>query len=205
VSVAGIVDCGSGNVASVHHALDAVAGRVVRVTRAAELDACTHLVLPGVGAFGAFMGRLDALGLADALRERVLVRGVPLLGICVGMQVLAEQGTEFGPHRGLGWVPGKVRLLAAREAGLSLPHMGWSGLTGMGRSPLFRGIAEDATFYFVHSYCLDAPAGSLDAVEADYGERFVAAFSRGSLHGVQFHPEKSQRDGLQCLRNFLEL
>jgi imidazole glycerol-phosphate synthase subunit HisH len=204
VSVAGIVDCGAGNVASVHHALSAVAGRVVRVTAAADLDGCTHLVLPGVGAFGAAMERLRALDLIDALRERVLVRGVPLLGICVGMQILAEQGTEFGIHQGLGWVPGTVRRLAAGEAGLTLPHIGWSGLIGLRSSPLFRGIEEDATFYFVHSYCLEVPAGRLDTVQAEYGERFVAAFSRGNLHGVQFHPEKSQRDGLRCLRNFLD-
>lgn len=203
MTVAGIIDYGAGNIASVHHALSAVAGRVIRVTCAADLPPCSHLVLPGVGAFGAAAACLAGLDVLDELRERVLVRGTPLLGICVGMQILAEQGTEFGLHRGLGWIPGTVRLLDVREAGLPLPHIGWSSLIGMDRSPLFRGIEPDSTFYFLHSYHVDIPPGGPDTVQAQYGMRFVAAFSRGSLHGVQFHPEKSQRDGLRCLQNFL--
>lgn len=197
-----VLDYGAGNVRSVVN-LFASLGETQLSNDPAVIAAASHLVLPGVGAFGAAMAKVERRLPLELLRRLVLEEGRPFLGICVGMQLLAEEGLEHGHHRGLGWLPGRVAPLAS--AGLPLPHVGWNDVRVETDHPLLRGLDEPADFYFVHSYGFQAtdPAEVLATVE--YGERFAAVVGRGNVLGVQFHPEKSQGAGRRLLRNFLEL
>ena len=161
-----------------------------------SLEAARALVLPGVGAFGAAMANLQASGLDVALREQVLVKKKPFLGVCLGMQLLAEDSTELGYHKGLGWIPGNVVRMAPRK-GLPVPHVGWNTLESSE-------FPREAHFYFDHSYHFQcAPEWVLATCE--YGGKWVAAVRRDNILGVQFHPEKSQRSGLKLLRKFVSL
>jgi len=153
-----------------------------------------------VGAFGAAMARIQA-SIPLNLVERLVREGRPFLGICVGFQVLADVGHEFGEHRGLGWLGGEVRKLNSGDQ--PLPHVGWNSLHQQRESPLMRHMRPDEDFYFVHSYAMQpADAGDIVAT-TEYGESFVSAASRGNIHGVQFHPEKSQKAGRLLIENFL--
>ncbi len=207
-----IVDYGSGNLRSAAKAFERAAAEAgldlaVAVTDdPARIRAAERIVLPGVGAFAdCRAGLLARPGLLDALTAAVIDDKKPFLGICVGMQLLADEGREHGAHPGLGWIPGLVTRLA-EGPGLKIPHMGWNELslspTGVAH-PLFRGIAPGAQVYFVHSYAL-APARAEDVLAtADYGQTITAAVGRGNIVGTQFHPEKSQTIGLSVIRNFL--
>ncbi|WP_375402309.1 imidazole glycerol phosphate synthase subunit HisH [uncultured Sphingomonas sp.] len=193
-----LIDIGSGNLHSVENALRAAGSADVLVT--ADPDAmrgAERIVLPGVGAFGACAAALCAVnGLVDALEEAVLRDAKPFLGICVGMQLMADAGEEHGTHAGLGWLPGRVRRLEAGTASVKVPHMGWNDVIPVGEHPLLvRGEA-----YFLHSYAYDG-AGLL--ATTDHGGPVSAAIGRDNLLGVQFHPEKSQRYGLELLARFL--
>jgi glutamine amidotransferase len=205
-----IIDYGSGNLRSAEKALARVAaehgtGHEILVTadpgiaRAAE-----RIVLPGVGAFADCMNGLGAIdGMIDALTDAVIARGIPFLGICVGMQLLASVGREFGDHAGLDWIGGEVVRLSPSDSTLKIPHMGWNELHVLRAHPLFAGIAEGAHAYFVHSYEL-RPRDREDLLATtDYGGAVTAAVARHNIAGVQFHPEKSQGVGLTFLRNFL--
>lgn len=177
----------------------------VRPTRTEEDFArATHLVLPGVGAFGAAMRRLNELELVEPLR-RAAVDGTPVLGICVGMQVLASVGREFDEVAGLELVPGAVERIPAAEHGLRLPHMGWNEAAERRPSPLLEGLGRPPAFYFAHSYRFVPDDPAVVIASCDYGVDVVAVLSAGNVHGVQFHPEKSQRDGLRLLQNFAAL
>jgi glutamine amidotransferase len=192
-----VLDYGSGNLRSAERAL-ARAGADVTVTadldRAAEADG---LVVPGVGAYAACMAGIDALGAGPVIRDRVDA-GRPVLGICVGMQVLFDTGEEHGVvTKGLGVLPGEVRRLDAPI----LPHMGWNTVTPAPGSVLFDGLGEGTRFYFVHSYAAVSTEGLVTT--AEHGEPFVAAVERGSLCATQFHPEKSGDDGARLLQNWL--
>ena len=192
-----VLDYGSGNLRSAERAL-ARAGASVTVTSdlAAAADA-DGLVVPGVGAYAACMAGIEALGAGPVIRERVDA-GRPVLGICVGMQILFEAGDEHGEvTKGLGVLPGEVRRLGAPI----LPHMGWNTVATDPASALFRGIAGER-FYFVHSYAATATEGLVTT--AEHGEPFVAAVERGSLSATQFHPEKSGDAGATLLRNWLD-
>jgi len=194
-----VLDYGSGNLRSAERALARV-GADVTVT--ADLDAAAAadgLVVPGVGAFAACMAGIDAVGGGDVVRER-LRREQPVLGICVGMQVLFEKGVEHGAQTtGLGVLPGEVTRLQAPV----VPHMGWNTVEPPPDSVLFRGV-EGERFYFVHSYAArDVPAAK--TTYAEHGERFVAAVERGALSATQFHPEKSGDAGATLLSNWLTL
>jgi len=197
-----VLDYGAGNVRSVVNLFESLAETQLS-NDPAVIAAASHLVLPGVGAFGAAMAKVERQLPLELLRRLVLEEGRPFLGICVGMQLLAEEGLEHGHHRGLGWLSGRVAPLAS--AGLPLPHVGWNDVRAETDHPLLRGLDEPADFYFVHSYGFQAtdPADVLATVE--YGERFAAVVGRGNVLGVQFHPEKSQGAGRRLLRNFLEL
>lgn len=196
-----ILDYGSGNVRSVFNLCSLLTGRVSVSNDAAVIADATHLILPGVGAFGAAMRKIGETIPLDALREAVLVRRTPFLGICVGMQVLAERGFEFGEHKGLGWIPGTVQKLTTT---LPLPHIGWNSIEAARLSPLIEGM-KGSDFYFVHSFVF-TPASSESAVAVtDYGTRFASVIAQGNIFGVQFHPEKSQKAGRQLLTNFLSL
>lgn len=205
-----VVDYGSGNLHSALKALERAgrdAGLSLEVGLAAsgeEIAAADRILLPGVGAFRACKEGLDARpGVTEALEEAALKRGKPFLGVCVGMQLLAERGLEFGAHPGLGWLGGEVRRLTPADPALKIPHMGWNALEILQPHPLFEGLAPGSQAYFVHSYHL-VPARAEDlAARADYGGPVTAAVARGNVAGVQFHPEKSQAVGLRLLANFL--
>jgi glutamine amidotransferase len=200
-----VIDYGSGNLRSAAKAL-ATAGGDVRVTSdPSDVAKAGRIVLPGVGAFADCRAGLDALpGMVETLEETVRAKGRPFLGICVGMQLMAEAGLEHGRHPGLGWIAGDVINLSPRgDMALKIPHMGWNELRLSRLHPLFAGIEDGAHAYFVHSYhlALTNPGDLLAA--ADYGGPVVAAIARDNMLGVQFHPEKSQAMGLRLLANFL--
>jgi len=206
-----IVDLGAGNLRSVEKAVEAAAdhaGISVRVTITAEpdhLDAADRIILPGVGAFAACMrGLNETVGLRAALEENALSAGKPLLGICVGMQMLADVGLEFGETPGLGWIPGVVRPFPPTLSE-PVPHMGWNSIKPQTKHALFEGRNDfmAAEFYFLHSFIFDASRPGDSIALCDYGDPFVAAVAQGNIAGVQFHPEKSQDAGLAFLENFL--
>jgi imidazole glycerol-phosphate synthase subunit HisH len=206
-----IIDYGSGNLRSAAKAFERAAeergrGCAIRVTsRPEEVAAAERVVLPGVGAFADCRRGLAAVaGLEAALAEAVLRRGRPFLGICVGMQLMAERGREFETVRGLGWIGGEVVALAPADRALKIPHMGWNELLPRAAHPVLQGLAAGTHAYFVHSYHLrPADPGDLLA-ETDYGGPIAAIVGRDNLIGTQFHPEKSQMAGLRLIANFLE-
>lgn len=193
-----IADYGMGNLRSVTKAFEHVGVRAIVSSDPGELGAAAALVLPGVGAFPEAMSEIERRGLAAPIRERAAA-GVPLLGICLGMQLLFESSTEHGGAAGLGLLPGAVAPL--RSPGLKLPHIGWAHLHLESDSPLTDGIEEGEPFYFVHSLAARPRPEELIA-SATYGERFAAIVGRGNVLGTQFHPEKSSAAGLRMLRNF---
>lgn len=171
----------------------------------AALKEASKIILPGVGAFDHAMQRLKASGLAEPLAEQVLGRGVPVLGICVGMQMLADSSEE-GSEPGLGWVPGTVRKIRIEPTSRIrlLPHMGWNTVVPRDGDPLLAGLDAAQGFYFLHSYHF-CPQDEGDAIaRADYASEFVCAVRRGHIAGVQFHPEKSHHNGVRLLQNFAE-
>ncbi len=195
----GIVDYGMGNRRSVEKALAHVGARASISADPHDLAACDGLVLPGVGAFPAAMAALGRLGLDEVVREQVAA-GMPLLGICLGMQVLFDSTTELGGAAGLGLLPGEVRALPA--GGLRIPHIGWNRVTWRRPSALTAGLPAACAFYHVHSF-VAAPGDPADVLgEGDYGGPFVSAVAREPVFGVQFHPEKSSTHGLALLENF---
>jgi glutamine amidotransferase len=201
VSVA-LVDYGMGNRRSVEKALEHVGARVARTADADLIGAADAIVVPGVGAFPEAMRRLRALGLDELLRERAAA-GVPLLGICLGMQLLFESSTEHEGAEGLGLLAGTVTRLEA--PGLKIPHIGWNNVTFTREARLTAGLGGSAPFYHVHTFaCRPADPGDVTGT-GDYGERFASIVERGNVMGVQFHPEKSSLDGLALLRSFVGL
>ena len=199
-----IIDYGAGNLRSVLHALNHLEAKDMRLAQAPDdLQDAEKIILPGVGAFGAGMAQMHKQGLVAPLLS-ALERGVPYLGICVGMQMLFDIGEEMGEHPGLGVMRGRV-LRFPRFPDRKVPHMGWNRLDIRKESELFRGLGDDDYAYFVHSYyCAPEDEGEV-AVSVGYGIEFAAAVQQGNIYGVQFHPEKSQRVGLRILANFLRL
>jgi len=194
-----IVDYGIGNLGSVTKGFRHVGAEVQLTGEPDALRQAAALVLPGDGAFGATMEEIERRGLVPILREAVK-RGTPLLGICIGMQVLFEESEEHGVFQGLGFLPGRVRRF---DDTLPVPHMGWNELHPHHQEhPLLEGIADGAHVYFVHSYFCDAPP-EVTIASSDYGRDFAAIVGRGHVLGVQFHPEKSQQVGLRMVANFV--
>jgi imidazole glycerol-phosphate synthase subunit HisH len=198
-----ILDYGSGNVKSVFNLFDSIASRVVVSNDPVEIARASHLVLPGVGAFGSTMRKIRDTLPMEILERMVLVERKPFLGICVGMQVLASHGMEFGEHEGLGWIAGSVERLETN--GLTLPHIGWNNITCKRASPLMAGLENGADFYFVHSFYFREGDPLEVLASAQYGKEFCSVIQRVNLYGVQFHPEKSQRAGVKLAKNFLSL
>lgn len=196
-----IVDYGMGNLDSVSRAVEECGGRPLVTSNPLDLTAAAAVILPGVGAFARGMQNIRDRGLEDVLVKDVAPNGVPLLGLCLGMQLLATDGSEGNDTRGLGLVPGRVERIDG--PGLRVPHIGWNDVHQTRDHPLFRSIPSGADFYFVHGYALrcDEPDDVIATVP--YGGDLVAGVARGTVAGVQFHPEKSQRSGFQLLRNFL--
>ena len=202
-----LVDYGIGNLRSLEKAFEHEGATVRRTSDPVEVRRAERLIVPGVGAFGACMDALRARGLVAPVREAAL-SGTPLLGVCVGMQLLFEGSDEMGSHDGLGLLPGRVvRFPEAGSDGarLKVPHVGWSPLRPAGTSPLMDGLLDGIHVYFVHSYHAAAGEPSDVLAWADYGVRFPAVVGRNHLFGVQFHPEKSQGAGLRILRNFAQM
>ena len=210
VSVA-LIDYGSGNLRSAAKALTRAAessgtGHEVEVTADPErAGAAERIVLPGVGAFADCMRGLSSIpGMLDALEDAVITRKRPFLGICVGMQLLADWGREHESCRGLGWIPGEVVRMKPSEPGLKIPHMGWNSLSIQQPHKLFEGMLDGTDVYFVHSYYL-RPANSAHILATtEYGGSLPAVVGRDNIAGTQFHPEKSQAEGLALLERFLQ-
>jgi glutamine amidotransferase len=199
VSRIAILDYGMGNLRSVEKALERVGAEPTLTSDAAEARSADGIVLPGVGAFPKAMERIRELGLDELIAERIDA-GVPILGICLGFQLLFERSSELGGAAGLGALAGSVEPLSAGE--LKVPHIGWSPARWHKVSRLTAGLADDEPFYFVHSFA-PAPAEQDDVLAtATHGEPFVAAIDRDPVFGVQFHPEKSSTAGLRLLANF---
>lgn len=196
-----IIDYGVGNLRSVEKAFLAAGCRAQTSAEPEVLRAAEKLVLPGVGAFGACMRALRERGFDHLVRERV-ARGTPLLGVCVGMQLLFESSEEFGPVEGLSLLRGQVRRF---DGTLRVPQVGWNQVHQRQRHPLFADIEDGAFFYFVHSYYCDATDETDIIGETEYGARYASVVARGNIYGVQFHPEKSQQTGLKLLRNFARI
>jgi imidazole glycerol-phosphate synthase subunit HisH len=202
--VVALVDYGAGNLHSVHNALKAAGAQVTVTADANVVRAADRIVLPGVGSFKACAEGLAAIpGMIAAMTERVQVGGAPFLGICVGMQLLADRGLEHGITQGLGWVPGEVRLIEPSDPAIKVPHMGWNDVAIMPHAH-DHAVVEEGEAYFLHSYHFAAENGADVAAMTDHGEGLVAAVARANIVGVQFHPEKSQGFGLATLRRFLE-
>ena len=203
-----LIDYGSGNLRSAEKALVRAAdGRadIVVTHDPAGVASADRIVLPGVGAFAACMAALsEREGVIEAMNHAVHDRGVPFLGICVGLQLMASRGLEFGVTPGLGWIDGDVRKIETADPHLKIPHMGWNNLLDVTDLSVLSGLKAGAPVYFTHSFAM-FPSDDTDvAAWVDHGGRFPAAVARGNLAGVQFHPEKSQSAGLTLLSDFLE-
>jgi glutamine amidotransferase len=204
----GIIDYGSGNFRSVWGAVSLVANSVGRITKPDELHNFTHLVLPGVGSFRTAVRKLEAQELLRPISSLARLGEVPFLGICVGMQVLADSGSEFGVSAGMGVFSGEVTLLTSATPGetLTLPHIGWNNIEPNPHSQLFANWrGDDLDFYFLHSYHLALKESEFASSTCFYGERFISSIERGNTFGVQFHPEKSQAAGSELLKRFVEM
>ena len=199
-----ILDYGVGNLFSLSSSLARIGEQAVVTADPAVLCAADRIILPGVGAFADAAEKLRASGLAEPLKAEVR-KGKPLLGICLGMQLLFEKSYEYGEHAGLGLLRGAIRPISEQVQGLKIPHMGWNALTFVGeRHPLFSYISEGDCVYFVHSYCA-VDCGDALLATAEYGAPITAAVGRGNVMGCQFHPEKSGETGLAILRAFCEM
>lgn len=199
-----IVDYQMGNLRSVQKALEHAGYQATVTSHADELAAADKIILPGVGAFGDAIRELKSRDLVEPILEAIQ-KGKPFLGICLGLQLLFEVGREGGEHKGLGVLPGSVERFP-RSDELKVPHMGWNQvIVEQPDCPLFKGVPETAYFYFVHSYYVVPQQSSVHWLDCEYGIRFCAAIWRDNLFATQFHPEKSQANGLQILKNFGEL
>lgn len=197
-----IIDYGAGNLRSVRNALVHLGADVTTARTPDQLEGAEKIVLPGVGAFGAGMAALREAGFEAPLREAAAA-GVPLIGICLGMQYLFESSDEMGEHRGLGLLPGRVTRFAAN--GLKVPHIGWNQLQVRQESPLLRDVPDGSYAYFVHSYYVEAGDPADVVATTEYGITYPSVVGRGNIFGIQPHPEKSQAVGQRILRNFLEM
>lgn len=197
-----IVDYGMGNLWSIQNTLTHLGFESAIENSPENVAKSEKLILPGVGSFARAMHNLNSTGLAQALNRAVLNRGASVLGICLGMQLLADLGTEDGETKGLGWIPGKVVRLDLKLCG-KVPHMGFDKVNLVGsESQLFEGLGKAVDFYFIHSFHFVSEKAGTTIGECEYGSRIAAAVKLGHIAGVQFHPEKSQANGLRLLRNF---
>lgn len=201
----GIIYTGIGNPASVSRMISKAGGSSLVIESPSQLSEVNKLILPGVGRFDAGMKALASAGFADAISRNVLNGGRPLLGICLGMQLLCRKSDEGGLD-GLGLIDADVRKFAFNpNSSLKIPHMGWNTTTTVRDNPLLPPTAEERRFYFVHSFKVVASDPTISISTADYGGEFCAAFQKGNIFGVQFHPEKSHRFGMELMKRFIEL
>lgn len=200
----GIIDYGLGNVLAFQNVYKRLNVESVVVTSADDVGKATKLVLPGVGAFDHAMQMFGDSGLRPAVEEAVLGKRVPVLGVCVGMQILARSSEE-GVGAGLAWVPGVVKRISSPSgAAIRLPHMGWNDVVPVSDTDIFKGFDGNCRFYFLHSYYFEVEQSEHAIATAEYGRTFCCAVRKGNVYGVQFHPEKSHHSGSQLLQNFAE-
>jgi glutamine amidotransferase len=195
-----IIDYGMGNLRSVSKAFEAVGHQAVVTRDVRVIGNASHVVLPGVGAFGDCMANIEQYGLVEPIRTAIQ-SGKPFLGICLGLQVLFSESEEFGPHKGLDIIQGAVRRFEGGQA-LKVPHMGWNQVHVQRACPLFDGVADGSDWYFVHSYFVDPSDKQLAATMTTYGIPFVSSVWKDNIVACQFHPEKSQTVGLRLIKNF---
>lgn len=201
-----IIDYGLGNVQAFLNVFKRLGIEASRARQPEDLERAEKIILPGVGAFDHAMQLLEKSGLRERLDDLVLGKRVPVLGVCVGMQILSERSDE-GTRPGLGWIPGQVRAFADNKASahLPLPHMGWNDVRVEKTSPLMQGLESSARFYFLHSYYFECKDSANVIATAEYGFDFACIVASGNIYGVQCHPEKSHQFGARLLRNFAEL
>lgn len=200
----GIVDYGSGNLTSVFNAVKSITNNIKVITQASDFEGVSKIILPGVGTFKAVMEQLNRKHLVDPLNLLVRDGNTAFLGICVGMQILVSLGHEIEETPGLDYLEGQVNLLEVTSP-LTIPHIGWNEVIRPQSMTIFTDIDDNASFYFVHSYHVNQLTKDVQVAQSQHGQTFVAALSKGHIHGVQFHPEKSQHDGLKLLENFTNL
>ena len=198
-----IVDYGMGNLRSVQKGFERIGSEALVSRDIRDINSATKLVLPGVGAFPECMKNLTKFGLVESILD-FLKSNRPFLGICLGLQLLFDESEEFGLNSGLEVIPGKVKAFD-REIGLKIPHMGWNQVIFKKDIAIFDGIDNESYFYFVHSYYVEPEQESDTAAQTDYGITFTSAIARGNVFALQFHPEKSQKNGLKILENFSKL
>jgi glutamine amidotransferase len=197
-----ILNYGSGNVKSVYNLSLSLTPNVLVSNVESEIERATHIILPGVGSFGAAMRKIRETLPLTILEKHIIENKKPFLGICVGMQVLATTGEEFGKHNGLNWIPGSVELL--KVEGLALPHIGWNNVNIKHPSPILKGLDDAPDFYFVHSYAFHPKNAEQSVAMTSYGQDFCSVIQKDNIFGVQFHPEKSQDAGRLLVSNFLK-
>ncbi len=200
-----IADYGMGNLDSVARAVQECGCDAVITREARDFELANYIIMPGVGAFPIGMKNIRSYGLEDILREQVLEKNIPFLGICLGMQLLASKGWEGGETEGLGWIDGEVKRLESNHPDVRIPHVGWNEVIFNQPSPLFQNIPSGKDFYFVHSYHFSCNHQQEVIASTSYCGGFASAIRRNNIFGVQFHPEKSQKLGFQLLKNFLAL
>jgi len=201
-----ILDYGVGNAGSIHNMIRHVGGDAVISSCNQIISDASALILPGVGAFDHGMDKLCSSGLLSIIKKRIFDDKIPILGICLGMQLLFESSEE-GALKGLGWIPGQVKRFDfsdTSQTGLKIPHMGWNEIQPANNHPLFAGLESEARFYFVHSYHIVCNSDQYAIASAAYGYTFTCAVQNDNIYGVQFHPEKSHRFGMRLFKNFLE-
>ncbi len=198
-----VIDYGMGNLGSVRRSLEECGASVVVSSSPESVEECTKIILPGVGAFADGMRHLHQTGWVEAIDEAVSGRGVPILGICLGMQLLASVGHEGGENPGLGLIPGVVKRLEPNGDNIRIPHVGWNEVHRARDNELLAGVPDKSDFYFVHSYHFIPDAEDNVVATTPYCGGFASMIARNNVYGVQFHPEKSSRPGFQLLRDFL--
>ncbi len=196
-----IIDYGMGNIQSVKNAFEILDCKVEVIDKPQDLSNADGIILPGVGAFANAISNLEERQLVHPLQDAVLEKGIPLLGICLGMQLLADSSEERGISKGLSFIPGKIKKIPELK-GYRLPHVGWNEVEVQNEQPLFKDIDTNSSFYFVHSYRFECEKKYISSI-TDYGQKITASVQKDHIFGVQFHPEKSQKKGFYLINNFI--